>query len=1193
MRLRVPGYVLAAIICFLSCGNDPESRNVLPADDAFRVSDRVSNLNIRAFAEDSFGHIWIGTDWGLNRYTGREFYQYFAGSSEQTLNNNTIVSFMIDRDDRLWITTISGVCRYNGDNTFTRVPVNTVMVSSDRLVQLDSGQILVQTSMGEWLLYSEEEESFNLISPNDPLLQQVPPRTSGPDLQAIAAQVPFRPTVAFRDSNNNLWVGSAGHGFQLISGQEKLFNRDNTLCDALKDINVISLAADSRDNLWIAATENRLFHYTAGGEVRPVSLPSDISDLRVLVLDRSTGDVWLGAGSRLYHCSGSLPLQIKEMFDLEAGVNCLSDDGNGKLYAGLGNGTVFFYDTATKINRTIQLDSSRRIYYVRPMRDGSVWISQFRENLSVYHPESDSVETLDYRKDVGEAFHLLGIYELPDRTVLIPTRDYGMLCFDPLSGHFHFQTGFSSNRLSALGLTPDGSIWVSSAHGLNRWDCAEDRIVPFFSQSGIGGDQFNGQAVCTLSDGTIIFGGTHGITTCHKTDETDSGLHPLLFEQLQVNGAPAPPDAWEGSLYKGPPVRLKYNQNTVTVSYVSLDYPHAETAWYSYKLEGFDKMTYTAGNERVAHYSNLPPGRYRFHVWQDSAFNTEPVEAILPITILPAPWKSWWAYGLYALAMAGLAVLGLWFARREIRMKLAVEQSEREKEHEKYINRMNMNFFANMAHEFRTPLTMIAGPVSQLQESDGVSDENKRILGIVRLSVDRMMKLASHLLDFNKLDADSLVLENKPGVDIADRLRKSVDLFQINARRFGLRLETEGLDCSCKITVDPDQFDSIVENLLSNAFKYTDRKSGEGWVAVRLIPGEEEIKVHVENNGNPISEEALQKIFDRYYQIREHTENQRAPGTGIGLYYAKALAEKMGGSLTAANLEGKVSFTLTLPSGGTELSPAVIRQDIPEELPEENMVSDSGKRTILVVDDDADLANYLSMILSPNYRVICAYDADQALSIAGSKDMPDLVLSDIVMPGMDGVSLCKSLKSNLVTCHIPVILVTAKVGVDNEVAGLESGADAYVTKPFDPAYILALTGSILHNRDLLKGELASASDIVEVDASSLGIQDREFVKTLYEIMDAEIANPDFDIQGVAERMHVSRSKLFYKVRNLTDMSPLQLFRTYRLNVAANLLKSGKYNVSEVADKVGFVSLSYFSKSFKQQFGILPKDAARK
>jgi len=1183
--------VIAFVIGLVSCSGE----SIQPEQDknvgSVIISDRISNLNINAFAEDTSGHIWIATDRGLNRFTGHEFYQYYRGDEENTLDNNSINSFLLDKDGNLWVATVSGVCRYNGDDTFTRVPLNTMMVASSRLVQLEGGQILVRTSFGEWLLYSASDEVFNLISVNDPLLSQVPEPDPGPDLTPYLQELPFRATVGYKDSKGNIWIGSNGHGYRLISGQPRLFNRNYVLCEAMKDINVISLDADDSDGLWMAATDNRLFH-AVGETVSRVQLPAGVSGLRVLLCDNISKDLWIGAGNTLLRCSQEEPLHVRERFILEGDVRSLTLDGKGTIYAGLSNGSVFVHGPSSV--KAIKLKSPRTVYDLKVISDGSVWITQFRENISVYNPDTGVLDTLDYKKDVGEAFHLLSIFEDQSGDIYFPTRDYDLLHYDKSEKKFDFITGFSCSRLAAIGQTAKGDMWLSSNHGLNLWKRDEGKIIPFFSQSGIGGDQFNGRAVCTLSDGTVVFGGTHGITTCHEVETMVDQPSPLLFEHLLVNNTAAPAGSWKGSLYDGPQVRLAYNQNTLTISYASLDYPQAQTSWYSYKLEGFDKMTYTAGNEHVARYSNLPPGKYRFHLWHDSVLGTEPVEAVLPITIRPAPWMSLWAFIIYALILAGLLAIGIWFTRREIRMKVAMEQSVREKEHEQYVNRMNMNFFANMAHEFRTPLTMIAGPISQLRESDEVGDSQKRMLGVVQLSVDRMMKLANHLLDFNKLDADALELKPVANFDLAAQLRKTAEMFSVNAKRFGIRLETEGLDTTCRTSVDPDQLESIMENLLSNAFKYADRTDGEGWVCIRLLSDSDRISIQVENKGNPIPAEQLQKIFDRYYQIREHADHQLMPGTGIGLYYAKALAEKMGGDLTAENLEGTVRFTLSLPANAVDESSQEEIQDDPVIVEDDINDEDAfGKRTVLVVDDDVDLANYMSMILSPYYKVLCAYDAAQASEIACSKEMPDLVLSDIVMPGTDGIELCKSLKGNLVTCHIPVILVTAKVGVDNEVQGLDSGADAYVTKPFDPMYILALIKSILRNRDLLKGELTSSTDIVEIDAALIGPQDKEFIDTLYKIMEEQIDNPNFDIQGVAEKMHVSRSKLFYKVRNLTGMSPLHLFRTYRLNVAANLLKSGKFNVSEVADKVGFSSLSYFSKSFKQQFGVLPKDAVRK
>ena len=1185
--------LILLLMLFYACDGHPQDAGFDESPASYQVSETLSNQTIRAFAEDQYGHIWIATELGLNRFTGSEYYQYFAGESENTLNNNSITSFLLDSEERFWITTISGVCRYEGRDAFVRVPVHTTMVASQQLLQTASGEIVLQTSAGEYLSWNEPEDAFNLI-----------PTSAWPELEkqfdalqtgVEGAVVPedgtglsFSPTLLYRDSHDNIWAGTSGHGFRMFSGQPSLFNQNARLCEAFEGISVISLVADSEDNLWALASGDRLFFARKDGTVRRI--PLSVTNLNVIAFDEKSNSLWVGTDAGLLRCDGEG--RIIERIATDGHVRAIRFDARGRLFAGQNNGTVLVHEEGSP-DTLLTLQSNRIIYDMSFLRDGTLVVTQFREGISVLRPGAESIETLDYREDVGDAFHLLSVFEDDSGDLLFPTRDFELLRYDVKTGRFSYEKGFSSPRLAAVAPASDGNLWISSANGLNLWKQDEGKIIPFHADAGIGGDQFNGRAVCSLSDGTVVFGGTHGLTFCHTQLAVSETKYPLLFEQLLVNGEPAPKQAWTGELYDGPQVRLKYNQNTLTISFASLDYAHAETSWYSYSLEGFDKVTVSSGNDHTVRYSNLPPGRYRLHVWQDSAFNTDPVEAILPITIRRAPWNSIVALVLYGLLLCAAVAGAYYYSRRMLRMRMSVEQSEREKEHERYINRMNMNFFANMAHEFRTPLTMIAGPVAQLQESDGVDAVGKRTLGVVRLSVDRMMKLVNHLLDFNKLDGDTLELKNVADFDIAEQLRKSVELFRINAARFGVRMETDGLDSSCRITVDPDQFESIIENLLSNAFKYTDRKSGDGMVRVRLMPGEREVRIAVENNGEPIPEEALSKLFDRYYQIREHTENQRVPGTGIGLYYAKKLALKMGGDLKAENGAGVVRFVLCLPSE-TVVSEKV---ELPEPLSpveeESGIEEEDRRRSVLIVDDDADLANYLSMILSPYYRTMCAYDADRALEIASSKDMPHLILSDIVMPGQDGISLCKSLKSNLVTCHIPVILVTAKVGVDNEVEGLDSGADAYVTKPFDPEYILALIKSILRNRDLLKGELTSSTDILQVDTSLLGAQDREFIKQLYELMESEIDNPDFDIQDVAERMHVSRSKLFYKVRNLTGMSPLPLFRTYRLNVAANLLKTGKYNVSEVADKVGFISLSYFSKAFKQQFGILPKDAVGK
>ena len=360
------------------------------------------------------------------------------------------------------------------------------------------------------------------------------------------------------------------------------------------------------------------------------------------------------------------------------------------------------------------------------------------------------------------------------------------------------------------------------------------------------------------------------------------------------------------------------------------------------------------------------------------------------------------------------------------------------------------------------------------------------------------------------------------------------------------------------------------------------------------------IKISVSNTGSSIPEDKLEKIFERYYQLSNPQEGTYNWGTGIGLYYARSLVRMHHGHLKAENLpdnEG-VIFTFILPVNDVSYSVEEQQSDtldqqsafpLPMPLVQEKTVEiaeDNNLKTILVVDDDTEVAHYLSMLLSAQYRVVCRFDADNALTTI-REDAPDLILSDVVMPDKDGYQLCKEIKDDLQLCHIPVILVTAKATVDNQVQGLNIGADAYVTKPFDPNYLLALISSQLKNRDKVRNLLGKATQTDNIEENMLSPQDNAFMTELYQLMEKELSNPELDISHMTELMHISRTKFYYKVKGLTGENPSVFFKTYKLNRAAELIIEGKYTFAEIADMTGFATPSHFSKSFKKQFGVTP------
>jgi DNA-binding response OmpR family regulator len=505
---------------------------------------------------------------------------------------------------------------------------------------------------------------------------------------------------------------------------------------------------------------------------------------------------------------------------------------------------------------------------------------------------------------------------------------------------------------------------------------------------------------------------------------------------------------------------------------------------------------------------------------------------------------------------------------------------------------------------------MIAGPVATLCKEESIKGDNKTLLLTVQRSVNRMLRLINQLMDFNKLENDMLKLNVKKE-DIVANINQFVEVFKVNAKEKGITLTTFGLEESYYMWLDNDKLEKILANLISNALKFTSQ-GGKIDVRFDVIPRDEAallfpltekdkdkeyVKVTVGDTGRGIPEDKLEKIFERYYQIQNQTKEFYNWGTGIGLYYSRRLAELHHGYIKAANQpEGTGTLmSFILPVNKTSYSDEERCIDkvndvyyrsqelltVQSPAPEDNQ-----KPSLLVIDDDTDVAHYLKMLLSSKYKVVVKFDAESAFK-ALEEVLPDLIISDVLMPGMDGYQFCKLVKENISYSHIPVILLTAKATVDNQVEGLNCGANAYVIKPFEPQYLLALVKSQLLNREQTRNILSSSTQTEKIDENVLSPQDNAFMTSLYQLMESELSNPELNIGKMTESLKISRTKFYYKVKGLTGENPNVFFKTYKLNRAAELILNGRYNTSEIADMTGFSTLSHFSASFKKQFGVSP------
>ena len=1025
-------------------------------------------------------------------------------------------------------------------------------------------------------------------------------------------------TQIFQDSRQNVWMGTYDKGlFADYYYKEKFGGSDNYLNRAIDHSSVLALAMDRQHNLWISTLLKGLFVYhcdSQQAETIPLEgLPSGEQKNAIthIFCDRD-GYLWLSTGSMALKCryDGSRLTILHQT--PAAGVMDFEQTDDGTVWASTSSNDIMGFPSSGSpfVRQAFNADFCFIPSLLR-LSDGQMLISAFFQKILKMNPQTGKFSELNIpsmaqciRRSVYIPTDML---QDSKGDVWIGTVSNGLLRYNLKTNEMTRIAGISCSDVGSIEEDAQGNIWVATMKGLNRWDRKTGRITSLYKADGIGGDEFVDRASCLLPNGSLVFGSTDGITMFNPADIDTLRQMPLKFCDLRIHNRlvrPAADGPIEAMLDSCGEVRLRHDENSFSLSFTALDFGEYERVHYYYKLDGFDSNWIDAGNNHSASYANLPSGRYTFRVKTTDAASDEKSsdERTLSIVVAPSPANAWWAWLIYLALSALLAAYLYRNARRVVAAKRAARKAEMEKEQEQRTNQMNMSFFANIAHEFRTPLTMIAGPVGQLATSEHLNTEDKGLLKVAQRSIQRMFRLVNQLMDFNKLENDTLRLYVEP-VDVVSTLNNICDTFEFNVKEKGLTLNRFGMEDQLMAWTDGDKLEKIMSNLLSNALKFT--PTG-GHIDVTLDVVDKQVRISVADTGKGIPENQLENVFKRYYQLDNQTKAVVNWGTGIGLYYARRLAELHHGSLTASNREQATGavFTLVLPMDKEAYSDKE-RQPLDDQgladfrivdaapllqTTHADSTADADQRpTILIVDDDTEIINYMRLLFSQDYRLITCLDAETALEEMRAAE-PNIVLSDVAMPGKNGYELCQEIKQDIQLSHIPVILVTAKVTAENQVEGLNVGADAYVTKPFEPAVLSALIQSQLKNRERIR-KILTKSTTTDADSmdSVLSSQDRHFIDELYKLMEEELSNSELDVTRITKMLYISRTKLYYKIKGLTGETPSNFFRTYKLNRAAELLKSGKYTVAEVADKCGFSTQSHFSVVFKKQFGVTPTE----
>ena len=785
------------------------------------------------------------------------------------------------------------------------------------------------------------------------------------------------------------------------------------------------------------------------------------------------------------------------------------------------------------------------------------------------------------------------------KRILVATRE-GIIIFKNVSQpnvfvSFGAKEGLENTQVRAIQEDHDGYIWISTNGGISRLDEKNKRFYNYNYHDGIPMGDFMDGSTCITPDGTLFFGSQNGACYFNPRElSSPREVSPVTITQFFIyNKQTESRDTRLPVPISNRIVELPYNQNTFNISFNVLDYTQSSQVEFSYMLEGLENAWYSTQGDNQVTFRNIPHGNYVFKVktrfrnqeWNENA-------AQLTVVIAPPLWLTWYAKLGYVILFIFALYALLRFYKRKLDLESSLEVERKQSLNKQELNEERLRFYTNITHELRTPLTLILGPLEDLLSDATLSPKHANKISIIHDSATRLLNLINRILEFRKTETQNRKLSVAKG-DLGQLVQevglRYKELNPNNKVNYHIHIETEDTE----IFYDADMITIILDNLMSNAAKYT----SEGDITLSLRSVEEnQIKyteISVSDTGHGIDAEALPHIFDRYYQAKS---KYQASGSGIGLALVKGLSELHEGILKVESaVDTGTTFTLRLLTENTYPNAIHAQHDM-EKKPidaEETTITDTPTENhpiVLVVEDNADIREYIRSSFTDIYEVITAKDGKEGWELAQAR-IPNIIVSDIMMPVMDGIELCKRIKEDMRTSHIPVILLTAKDSLQDKEEGYASGADSYLTKPFSAKLLHSRINNLLETRKKIASLLALADTQPKQESavSSLNKLDNEFLQKITQIIEENLEMEKMDIAFIADKMCMSHSTLYRKIKGLTDMSANEFIRKVKMRKGVELLMSGQYTISEIAYMIGFSSVAYFRQCFKDEYGMSPSD----
>ena len=979
------------------------------------------------------------------------------------------------------------------------------------------------------------------------------------------------------DRHDGVWVSSEYGGVSHIQVMDKGVERIYPNGEGNMDFsNVVRMVKKMNDGTVMVGTRaGSLYHYSA--DMSQVLGKSHFDSNVYGIVQMPNGETWIGTrGKGIYGAKG---LDFKDR-----NVFCMASDAKHRMWIGtFGKGLSLVYPRKDGYGVKTFFADSVGLNEVRCMvidKHGVLWCGTSGGLIRI--PVDEFVKDASRYKTYVRDYEIRDVIVDRQGRLWLSASGDGLVQVEPGDGEtepkfhvFNTSNGLVNNLVQSVVDTPDGNLWISTQQGVTAWNARKKSFENYmFSRNPMGNVYNENSAVC-LDDGRVVLGGNYGLTIIQPSRLSHvSGLTDVVFTSYPYSDE----------------ITLTYEQRSPNIHFSTLDYSDVRNVKYTYRLEGFDQAWSQPSSTPWAAYQKLPAGKYLLHVKACTSDGTWGKESTLVIRIKPPFYLTSWAIMIYVLLVLGVIILVVKFVhdKNVLRNRIRLEQE---------LTRYKLVFFTNIAHEFRTPLTLMQGSLEKekrIMKANRWQTELEKTIRVMDKSVQRMLRLIDQLLEFRKMQAGKLKLSLQE-TDAVMFVKGICRMFDDAAESKEIAYSFESSEPAHAMFLDQQMIDKVVFNLLSNAFKYTPAK---GTISVSLS-FTDVMTIRVADTGVGIPQEKREQLFSRFMQSSYTGES-----FGIGLHLTHELVRTHHGEITYQENEGGGSvFVVTIPlqkdcyeaSDFLVKDSPILKADLAKQRDgQEEKTTDAvpsapsaplNRRTILLIEDDNDVREFLLSELESCFDLKVASDGKAGIAMAKELDV-DLIVSDVMMPGMNGFELTKRLKNSFETSHIPIILLTALSTDENVLEGTESGADAYITKPFSPQLLMARILQLLNQREILRQKFGKEPQEIR-SAMLSNEQDSLFVKRLDSIVYSRLGEQDLSVDKVAGLLHLGRTIFYKKVRGTTGYTPNEYIRVIRLRKAAELLKEGEKNVSEVAYAVGFDNPYYFSKCFKEQFGMPP------